>query len=268
MKRHLARIANTDQRIVVVFMQIPDDADHALVVAVDNLPPRWEQHLMTVLESPEGQGDPDLGNVLHRRMMPDTTQTLLSALHTAGLLIRTPIDNILMMPEPNRPYPLRQILQAMGRLIPEEYATILESETAKPLAKPVQQKIDDPYKEKFNPHTSNQGNDATEQTHGLANGLLIEADLLEQEAKMKRERAYAAAPHLRPAPVGKTVNRKIQEVSPIQETQSDPQILPDKLQELVVKFMKENMSTAAPVKMSRKANVEPVKRSRVKKTNV
>jgi hypothetical protein len=223
MKRHLARMANTDQRVVVVFMQVPGREDHALVVATDNLPPRWEQFLMQVVESPEGQSEPDLGLVLGRRLMPDTTDTLMAALHSAGLLRAVPINNVIMFPEPNRPYPLSTILRGMGRIIPEEYAAADEiMEAAKPAPKPAAkapQQAHDPYKAhdpytspnhgdtKFNPHTANHNVSASEDNTGIARGLLMEAEMLETEARHKRERAYSQAPHLRPAPVRKAAPR-------------------------------------------------------------
>jgi hypothetical protein len=213
MKRHLARMANTDQRVVVVFMQIPEREDHALVISTDNLPPRWEEVLMRVVESPEGQGDADLGNVLGRRLMPDTTDTVLAAFHHAGLLKPVPISNVIMFPEPNRPYALKQILQAMGRILPDEYeqADVLRETAKAPVSRgnPVGQHKTpvNPYAEpsetKFNPHTSNQGVQVNEGTTAIAHGLLMEADMLEADAHAKRERAYQQAPHLRPAPVVK-----------------------------------------------------------------
>jgi hypothetical protein len=216
MKRHLARMANTDQRVIVVMMQIPGRLDYALVVPTDNLPPRWEQALMQVVQSPEGQGDPDLANVLQRRMMPDSTETILQAFHAGGVLNAVPIGNVIMFPEPNRPFALRQILQAMGRILPDEYEAaeaLAEAAAAPPppVKAPVQKPIGyDPYasntpspeaEAKFNPHTQNRAAVAADTNRGLANNLLVEADMLESEARNKRERAYGYAPSLRPAPV-------------------------------------------------------------------
>lgn len=175
MKRHIGRMANTDQKIVVVFMQIPGKEDHSLVVSTDNLPPRWEQYLMQILESPEGQGDENLGSVLGRRLMPESTETLLQSLHSANLLVSVSVDNVIMYPAPNQPYPLRKILENLGRLVPQNNA-----ETSK-----------------FNPYTSNQEADAKQDGLGVANGLLQEAEMLEAEARNKRERAYSFAPQLR-----------------------------------------------------------------------
>jgi hypothetical protein len=211
MKRHLARMSNTDQRVVVVMMQIPDRLDHALIVATDNLPPRWEQHIMTIVESPEAQGDPELANVLARRLMPDTTQTVLVALHEAGLLHAVNIDRVVMFPEPNRPYALRQILQAMNRLVPDEYGVVdrLNEAAAPPVkgakpnqivAAPVPPPNSSQEEFKYNPHTENQTAQVSQNTTGIASNLLAEAADLEAIAKAKREKAYTFAPHLRPQP--------------------------------------------------------------------
>ena len=50
MMRHVAKIANTDQRCVVAFLQIPGREDHALVIPTDSLPPRTEQAVMDLLK--------------------------------------------------------------------------------------------------------------------------------------------------------------------------------------------------------------------------
>lgn len=175
MKRHIGRMANTDQKIVVVFMQIPGKEDHSLIVSTDNLPPRWEQYLMQILESPEGQGEENLGSVLGRRLMPESTETLLQSLHASGFLVSVPVSNVIMYPAPNQPYPLKKILENLGRLAPETNA-----ETSK-----------------FNPYTSNQEADAKHDGLGVANNLLLEAEMLETEARNKRERAFGYAPQLR-----------------------------------------------------------------------
>lgn len=218
MKRHIA-ITNTGQRIVVVFMQIPGKEDHALVISSDNLPPRWEQYVMQIVESSEGQSDPDLGNVLGRRLMPDTTDTVLAALHKTGLLHPIHIDRVTMMPKPNMPYSLRTILQAMNRMVPDEYEIAAKlNETAQvaardhvaeiggvpspnalgaPLPAP---SIPDELSTKFNPHTTNQTASVSEHALAVAQNLLFEAQLLENDATAKRNKAYQYAPHLRPQP--------------------------------------------------------------------
>lgn len=257
-QRHIGRMARTDQRLIVIFMQIPDREDHALIVASDSLPPRFEQALMQVVQSPEGQSAQDLGTVLARRLMPDTNTSLLATLHTAGLLQPVPVDNIVMFPLPNQAYPLRKILESMGRLItppaPQPFQNPYEQQFTDPLDNQSPYATDlgpdpndprflteaapeytDPYAEaaalaqqadngypaapyapyaqppvatgdvysqtdRFNQHVQNQNAAVNERNFGIANNLLIEAQMLESEAKRKREQAYAQAPSLRPAP--------------------------------------------------------------------
>lgn len=253
-QRHIGRMARTDQRLIVIFMQIPDREDHALIVASDSLPPRFEQALMQVVTSPEGQNAQDLGTVLARRLMPDTNASLLTTLHTAGLLQPVPVDNIVMFPLPNQAYPLRKILESMGRLIQpaqpqfqnpyEQFADPLANQSpygndfgadpndprflteaapeyADPYAEAAAQAQQvnsgypspSPYAQppvatgdiyaqtdRFNQHVQNQNAGVNERNLGIANNLLIEAQMLESEAKRKREQAYTQAPSLRPAP--------------------------------------------------------------------
>ncbi|RYD59629.1 MAG: hypothetical protein EOP83_20555, partial [Verrucomicrobiaceae bacterium] len=137
-KRHLGKLVNTDIRCVVVFMQIPDRQDHALVVSTDNLNPRFEQALMSIVESQEGQAEPTLAKVLNRRLLPDTGQNFLQALHEAQLLRAVHIDQVIMLPMPHMQFPLRQVIEMMGGAAPamsEEHPVI------------------DP--DKFNPHVQN-----------------------------------------------------------------------------------------------------------------
>lgn len=180
-KRHLGKIVNTDMRCVVVFMQIPDRPDHALIVTTDNLNPRFEQALLSIVESQEAQKEPALGTVLNRRLLPDTGQPILQALHEARLLRPIHIDQILMLPMPNTPYPLREVITMMGGVAPaisEEVPVIAE--------------------EKYNPHVQNANAMNVEQRVGIARNLIIEAEMLESDAKAKRERAYVLSPELAP----------------------------------------------------------------------
>jgi hypothetical protein len=177
--RHVAKIANTDQRCVVVFMQLPGKEDHALVVPTDNLQPRLEQAIMGVLKTPEGQQEENFANVLSRHLMPDTGKSILETLHVMGKLVPVNVNNVLMLPQPNRPVKLSFILEQLGRL------SHLQSDINKNEV------------EKFNPHTHNRQSEINENARSIARGLLIEAEMLEADAKKKREAAYSKDPSLR-----------------------------------------------------------------------
>jgi hypothetical protein len=163
-------------------MQIPDRTDHALVISTDNLNPRFEQALMSIVESPEGQEEPVLAKVLNRRLLPDTGQNMLQALHEAQLLRAVHIDQVIMLPMPNMQFPLRKIIEMMGGAAPAISAD-----------HPV---ID---ADKFNPHVQNAASLSAEQRQGVARNLIVEAEMLENDARAKRERAYILQPDMRPA---------------------------------------------------------------------
>ena len=182
MMRHVARIANTDQRCVVVFMQIPGREDHALVAPTDNLPPRMEQALMDVLKSPQGQQEENFAVALSRHLLPDTGQNILEALHTQNRLVPVPVHQVMMMPSPNQPVKLSSILESLGRL-PDQQTQGLMQEYAT---------------EKFNPHTHNQSVSTNENSRAIARNLIVEAEMLELDAKRKREQAYGIDESLRP----------------------------------------------------------------------
>lgn len=183
-KRHVGKIANTDQRCIVAWMQIPNREDHALCIPTDGLPPRLEQAVMQVLESAEGQAEEILANILSRRKMPDSpSSTLFEALHNGRHMVAVPVSQVVMFPRPNMPFPLVDILRQMGKLT--HNTTTDESAT----------------RDKFNTHAHNKAAMSVEQRLGTARNLIIEAELLENEAKAKRARAYDLAPETQPKTV-------------------------------------------------------------------
>lgn len=188
MKKHIAK-TNTDQRCVVIYMQIPQREDHALVCVTDTLPPRLEQAVMEIVESPEGQASPQLANVLGRRLLGDTGQTVLESLHNQNMLRAIPVDDVIMMPLPNRPFSLRSIIEAMGGTVPTNNQTVVDASMAD---------------NKLNPYGNIPAQELASGQQGTAQGLLREAAMLEAEASSKRARAYFLAPELEPAPVDHT----------------------------------------------------------------
>ena len=201
MNRHTARLANTDQRCVVVFKQLPDRATHALVISIDNLPARYEAALMGLVESAEGQAEVNLSNLLGRRIMPEMGKTVLQVFHETGLMHPVPIDNVLMSPVPNQQFPLRQVLEQMGIVVPAaDSATVAAA--AQRSATKLQEEINTAAQRdtKFNPYGDTQAIRVSGENSAKAQNLLIEAEMLDHEANRKRQQAYEADPSRRPAP--------------------------------------------------------------------
>jgi hypothetical protein len=179
MKKHIAQNTDTGSRYLVALLQIPQRPDHALVIQTDGMPPRFEQTVMQIAQSNEGQAEVDLANALARRMYEDTGKTVLATLHERGLMKPVHIDKVTMFPHPAMAIPLRHVLKEMGRTIPGDA--------------PEKQVV-----EKFNPVVNNMAAASLEERLQIARNLLLQADDLQGVANRKREEAYRYAPELRP----------------------------------------------------------------------
>jgi len=191
-KRHIGKTTNTDRRLVVVFMQIPGREDHALVIDTDALPHRFHDDLMAVVEG-EGQAVANLGDLLGRRVMPYSGENMLATLHANNALQAVPVANVLMLPQPNRPIALPELLKMMGKSTTESAPPVEEVKTTE-------------YRD--NRIVENQAIDRNNEKYQIASNILLEAQMLTEEAARKRESAYEIYPALRPvaAPVAVKVD--------------------------------------------------------------
>jgi hypothetical protein len=193
--KHIGMIQNTGKRCVVVFLQIPGREDHALVVDAEALPERIHDPLMSIIRTPEGQQSQNLGEVLGRRMMPDSNRTMLEDLHIYGYLQPQPVTNIVLVPRPNSRVLLSEMLEALGRYSPAAEATKAAAKEVPPQTTP-----------QTLPETStlfdnNREASSLEEKTAVAKGMIAQAELLESDAKAMREKAYKLVPGLKPKEV-------------------------------------------------------------------
>lgn len=193
--KHIGKTSNTDRRLVVVFMQIPQREDHALVIDTDALPSRFHDDLMAVVQG-EGQNVPVLGDLLGRRVMPYSGNNMLATLHAANALQAIPVNNVIMLPAPNHPIALSELLKIMGK-----------APNKPEVAEQVQETV---YRD--NRIVENQEIDRNDQKYQIAANILAEAELLADESNRKREQAYQMYPALRPV-ARAPIDTKIEEVS-------------------------------------------------------
>ena len=106
--RHIGASKITGARYVVVFMQLPDDEEHCLIIESDTLEIKKHDPLMRILESQEGQQETVFGNILARRRFPDG-RAMLDALHQDGQLRRVPTANVIMIPNASQKIPLNEV---------------------------------------------------------------------------------------------------------------------------------------------------------------
>ena len=83
-------------KVVVVFRQLPDEPDQALVVYTQKLDAQLHDQFMPIVEN-QGQADMDFYKIATRSPFFDG-RNLLESLHARGLLTKVPAANITMTP--------------------------------------------------------------------------------------------------------------------------------------------------------------------------
>lgn len=178
--KHVGRHKGTGQRLSVAFLQLPDDKDNALVIYSDSLPDRYHDDFMAAVESAEGQQCQNLYEVLQRKVFWHGT-TMLETLHKEGHLVKIPTDAIIMTPNSNTSVPLNDILAEMDDVeVQETEVNNTRQEPATPL---VEDNVD-----------ASKADDNKQ----IAQNLLIQAKLMEDDAAAKRLEAIKYDPSLAP----------------------------------------------------------------------
>jgi len=200
-------------RLVVVFREIPGAEDHCLVVLSDSLMDMYHDQLIREVNSKEAQATVDLFEVLTRRTFGDGSQ-MLNSLHEKGLLKKYPVSEIEMQPMPNRIVPLSMVNDQIAGKSPTDPADVTPvvegAKTAADIAADVNAddtgvsvdtesglvKVD---AAKVDPVVIGQavGQTSEEATKVAAESKLLQARLLEEDAKKMREEAYALDPALK-----------------------------------------------------------------------
>lgn len=175
-----------DKPCVVVFRQLPEEADQALIVISDSLEGQFHDDIMSVVDSPEGQESNNVSEVFFRRRLTDG-ENMLEALHTRGKLTKVPVDMVKLTPAPNQSVELAEVNAELQKI---------ETGSNPPLV--TEQNVEN----------LSQGDvpvDEAEDQNQVAQNLLSQASLLREDAKVllgdadaKEEEAYKIAPELKP----------------------------------------------------------------------
>lgn len=188
--KHVGNINNTGKNVVVVFMQIPTDLTHALIIDTDALPDHINDALRKLVESADAQQAEVLADVLARRIMPDGSNlSMLQWFHEHNRLQKIPISNVSMTPKKGVSWPLSEVISALNALKenqPDTLEDLSPEERAIALSK----------MQKFNMHASNILDDNRTDKTDEAISLLKQAELLESDVQSMRIKAYKLAPHL------------------------------------------------------------------------
>jgi hypothetical protein len=203
MTKHVGMLNNTGKNVVVVYMRLPGDPNHSLVIDTDALPDNYNDALRRLLESTEGQQATDFADVLARRMSPDGSNlTLLQKFHQAQRLQKVPVNLITMTPRKGIRWPLTEVIKAMDAAKEDQPVGFddLDAETRAALAADLK---------KFNVHASNISGEASANRKEEAVGLIRQAELMEADAQNMRLRAYKMDPALKPKTSKSTVDKTV-----------------------------------------------------------
>lgn len=212
--KHVGMITNTGKRCAIVFLQIPGKEDHALVVDTEALPDRIHDPIMNIIKTTEAQQAQNLGEVLARRMMPDSGRNVLEELHVSGYLQSQPVTNVMVVPRPNTRVVLSEMLEAMGRLNKERLSQGISNPNE------VQSVIPDMVEPVSNLFDDNRQFSNNEEAENVARGMLTQAELMENDAAQLRAKAYKMAPSLAPKASAPKVEAKKPETKPAAKVSS------------------------------------------------
>jgi len=184
MTKHIGRHKGTGQRLAVVFMQIPEDPTHALVVYSDMLPDKYHDDFMSAIESQECQSSNVLYEGLQRKVFWHGGN-MLESLHKDGLLKKVPTEAVILQPTPQQQVPLDDVLSEMKNIETTKEAQVVDGNAMQQPNPMPGDRIDEQVNQSLG-----------EDNKAIAQNLLMQAALLEQEAEKKRADAIKYDPTL------------------------------------------------------------------------
>lgn len=92
-------VNGNQKKVVVVFREVPNDPDYALVIPTDTLPQLYHEDLLKAIESVNCQDTMDPSEYLFRQMFHDGTN-MLNTIHQKGWMVKVPTKSVAMTPRP------------------------------------------------------------------------------------------------------------------------------------------------------------------------
>ena len=194
--RHVGHDAKSKRKYVVVFRQLPDDANSALVVETESLMDRYHDGLLGATESSEAQQTNDLYTVLNSKLFFDG-KNILNSLHSMKKLKKGNVEDVILTPQPGQEVSLADFNKAVG-----DARTKAEEVTGRP-------------------NEGGEGGAMVNEIPMQARNLIIQAQLMEEDARQKRAEAEQLFPGINDAtkrPRGRP--KKDAPVSPLKEAET------------------------------------------------
>ncbi len=197
-KKHVGRNKN-GTRLAVVFREIPGAEDYCLCVETDSLTDMYHDQLLREIDSRDAQQTVDLFEVLTRRHFGDGEQ-MLNALHNKGLLRKYLVSEITMVPMPNREVKLQIVNEQIAGTIKEEdhveEASVTNiNEVVKKASADTGVSVDtEAGLQKVEVKKVEVGTVGGDDSKTTAESKLLQARLMEEDAKKLRKEAYTLDP--------------------------------------------------------------------------
>ena len=87
------------KKVVVVFREVPGDAESALVIPTESLPSLYHDDLIKAVESHNCQESKDPSEFIFRQVFHDGTN-MLNTIHQRGWMVKVPAKSVVMTPAP------------------------------------------------------------------------------------------------------------------------------------------------------------------------
>ena len=191
--KHVGKVG--EKPVVVVYREVPNEPENALVVETGSLDPEQHDALMNVVQSAEAQESNNISEVLHRRTFPDGSN-MLTAMHYAKKINKVATNLVSLTPTPQQSVSLDEV-NAEIRKIEAGSNPPLNTEVD-PNAVSVES---DPMLAEAGQTEVASSDDPME----VAKGILQQAQIMEDDVKamqadidQKKAEAYALAPELTP----------------------------------------------------------------------
>ncbi|MDA8842116.1 hypothetical protein N9N08_00390 [bacterium] len=170
---------------VVVFREVPNEPENCLIVETSLLENQKHDDLMNVIQSLEAQESNNIADVLSRRQFTDGSN-ILNDLHFSKKLQKVAVDMVFLTPTPSDKISLKEVNSEINKL---------EGGYTPPKTDPVS----------VDTQPITESADAELPEASVAENLLVQAELLEQDAKAiledaeaKKSEAYNLDPSLKP----------------------------------------------------------------------
>ena len=181
--KHVGKIG--EKPCVVVFREVPNEPENCLIVESNSLTDQKHDDLMSVVQSAEAQESNNIADVLSRRQFTDGSN-MLNDLHFSKKLQKVSVDLVFLTPTPSDRVSLKEVNAEINKL--EGGYTPPKTDPVSVDTQPISESA-----ETVAPDAS------------VAEGLLVQAELLEQDAKSlledaeaKKSEAYKLDPSLKP----------------------------------------------------------------------